>query len=227
MNVLSYAQCLQCLDIRPRKDSSYGIGLDIEKATSFDDAMKRSITPEILTDGNKVTCDLCNEKTNTKKGYRFDSFPYILKVYFRRWTFNMVTLTRVKIDKAIPFPLEFDANEYIGSDGYWEHTESEKPVEKPKDQIPQIYELYAMLIHTGGAMGGHYFAYIRDFDSGKWFQFNDSRVIEIPPDVLADFFKAPVEQEEQKKKKKKLLLRIMKIQLKIHHLMPETLHWKI
>ncbi|ETO02906.1 Clan CA, family C19, ubiquitin hydrolase-like cysteine peptidase, partial [Reticulomyxa filosa] len=119
-------------------NSSHGIGLDIEKAISFDDAMKRYITPEILTDGNKVTCDICNEKTTTKKGYRFDSFPYILKVYFRRWTFNMATLTRVKIDKEIPFPLEFDANQYIGSDGYGEVSEADKP-DAQKDTLLQLF----------------------------------------------------------------------------------------
>ncbi|ETO20273.1 hypothetical protein RFI_16943 [Reticulomyxa filosa] len=236
MNVLSYAQCLQCEHLRPRQDSSHGIGLDIEKATSFDDAMKRYITPEILTDGNKVNCDVCNEKTSTKKGYRFDSFPYILKVYFRRWTFNMATLSRVKIDKEIPFPLEFDANQYIGCDGYWQQSDYDsssipketlsrsflcfffkccafvKPIifllfffkkSESNNKEPQIYELYAMLIHTGGAMGGHYFAYIKDFDTGKWFQFNDSRVVEIPLDVLNDFFKqTPEDKQEQEQKDK-------------------------
>ena len=32
------------------------------------------------------------------------------------------------------------------------------------------------MIQSGGALGGHYYAFIQSFDSGKWFQFNDSSV---------------------------------------------------
>jgi len=35
------------------------------------------------------------------------------------------------------------------------------------------------MIHSGGALGGHYFAYIKDIETGKWFNFNDSIVREI------------------------------------------------
>jgi hypothetical protein len=39
-----------------------------------------------------------------------------------------------------------------------------------------VYELYAVLIHSGAISGGHYYAYIKDFASGKWYNFNDSSV---------------------------------------------------
>lgn len=35
------------------------------------------------------------------------------------------------------------------------------------------------MIHSGGAYGGHYFAYIKSFEDGKWYNFNDSSVTEI------------------------------------------------
>jgi ubiquitin carboxyl-terminal hydrolase 47 len=35
------------------------------------------------------------------------------------------------------------------------------------------------MIHNGGAYGGHYFAYIKSFEDGKWYNFNDSSVSEI------------------------------------------------
>lgn len=44
-----------------------------------------------------------------------------------------------------------------------------------------IYELFSILIHSGSAMGGHYYAYIRSFQDGKWYNFNDSQVTEIDP----------------------------------------------
>lgn len=39
--------------------------------------------------------------------------------------------------------------------------------------------MYAILIHTGGAFGGHYFAYIRSSIDQKWYNFNDSNVSPI------------------------------------------------
>ena len=35
------------------------------------------------------------------------------------------------------------------------------------------------MIHSGGAYGGHYYAYIKSFEDGKWYNFNDSTVREI------------------------------------------------
>lgn len=49
-----------------------------------------------------------------------------------------------------------------------------------------IYELFSILIHSGSAMGGHYYAYIRSFQDGKWYKFNDSTVTEIPDDQVKE-----------------------------------------
>lgn len=37
-----------------------------------------------------------------------------------------------------------------------------------------VYELYATLIHNGGAFGGHYFAYIKNQEDSLWYNYNDS-----------------------------------------------------
>ena len=42
-----------------------------------------------------------------------------------------------------------------------------------------VYELFSIMIHSGSALGGHYLAYIRSFETGNWYSFNDSVVKEI------------------------------------------------
>jgi ubiquitin carboxyl-terminal hydrolase 47 len=37
-------------------------------------------------------------------------------------------------------------------------------------------------------MGGHYYAYIKSFEDGKWYKFNDSSVDEIPVEDIAKVF---------------------------------------
>jgi ubiquitin carboxyl-terminal hydrolase 47 len=45
-----------------------------------------------------------------------------------------------------------------------------------KQDGPFVYELFACLVHSGGAYGGHYYAYIYDKHSETWFNFNDQFV---------------------------------------------------
>jgi ubiquitin C-terminal hydrolase len=51
-----------------------------------------------------------------------------------------------------------------------------------------VYELYGIMLHKGGAFGGHYSAYIKDLEinnldeniyEDKWYHFNDSFVSKI------------------------------------------------
>lgn len=39
-----------------------------------------------------------------------------------------------------------------------------------------VYELFSIMIHSGSALGGHYYAYIKSFEDSSWFNFNDSYV---------------------------------------------------
>ena len=44
---------------------------------------------------------------------------------------------------------------------------------------PNVYELYSILMHRGGAFSGHYYAYIKSFENGLWYIFNDTKVREV------------------------------------------------
>lgn len=57
--------------------------------------------------------------------------------------------------------------------------ENETLLEEYKKQGDMVYELYAILIHDGGAHAGHYYAYIKDFSDGQWYKFNDVMVYKI------------------------------------------------
>ncbi|XP_055315105.1 ubiquitin carboxyl-terminal hydrolase 47 isoform X3 [Sitodiplosis mosellana] len=47
------------------------------------------------------------------------------------------------------------------------------------DPGPYNYELFSIMIHSGSASGGHYYAYIKEFENGEWFCFNDQSVSPI------------------------------------------------
>ena len=52
-------------------------------------------------------------------------------------------------------------------------------MQKYLQQGEWVYELYSVLIHSGGVGGGHYSAYIKSFEDNTWYHFNDSTVSEI------------------------------------------------
>ncbi|CAL4084063.1 unnamed protein product [Meganyctiphanes norvegica] len=49
---------------------------------------------------------------------------------------------------------------------------------------PFVYELFSIMVHSGSASGGHYYAYIKDFTTGEWFCFNDQSVTKITYDDI-------------------------------------------
>ncbi|XP_076386185.1 ubiquitin specific protease 47 isoform X2 [Megachile rotundata] len=49
---------------------------------------------------------------------------------------------------------------------------------------PYNYELFSIMIHSGSASGGHYYAYIKDFRTQEWFCFNDQSVTQITHDDI-------------------------------------------
>ncbi len=47
----------------------------------------------------------------------------------------------------------------------------------PKE--PQFYKLHSVLIHSGDLNTGHYYALIRPEIDGKWFRFDDDKVLPV------------------------------------------------
>lgn len=108
-----------------------------------------------------------------------------------RYTFNMVTMTKEKVNTHFSFPLQLDMSPYL-----------EKNLIKAKDKDPDRsvdesmaddsyqgientsteYELIGVTVHTGTADGGHYYSFIREREASgqqakdKWYLFNDAEV---------------------------------------------------
>lgn len=49
---------------------------------------------------------------------------------------------------------------------------------------PYWYELFSIMIHSGSASGGHYYAYIKSFENSQWYCFNDQSVSRVYGDDI-------------------------------------------
>ncbi|XP_065837765.1 ubiquitin carboxyl-terminal hydrolase 47-like isoform X2 [Oscarella lobularis] len=66
-----------------------------------------------------------------------------------------------------------DTSPFVGDDtAAAENNDDDQAVAKG----PFFYELFSIMVHSGSAIGGHYYAYIKSFADGKWFCFNDQSV---------------------------------------------------
>ncbi|KAL4613541.1 ubiquitin carboxyl-terminal hydrolase 47 isoform X1, partial [Arapaima gigas] len=54
---------------------------------------------------------------------------------------------------------------------------STERVLRPKSSL--IFELFSVMVHSGSAAGGHYYACIKSFSDGQWYSFNDQHVSKI------------------------------------------------
>jgi ubiquitin C-terminal hydrolase len=71
-----------------------------------------------------------------------------------------------KLDQHVDFPLDgLDLSKYVLGSG----TKSTEPV-------PMIYDCYAVSNHFGNMGFGHYTAFAKNPLTGKWYEFDDSRV---------------------------------------------------
>ena len=99
-----------------------------------------------------------NEIGEIKKRIIFWSFPNILAIDLKRFNSRFQ-----KNQIYVSFPLdELDLSSYVI--GY------------KKENYK--YELYGVCNHSGGVMGGHYTAYVKNAN-GKWYHYNDTNVSEV------------------------------------------------
>jgi ubiquitin carboxyl-terminal hydrolase 8 len=128
------------------------------KSPSLTDCFNLYVEGEILEGDNAWYNEETNEKINIRKKIQFWSLPNILIIDLKR--FNSRSQ---KNQNLVTFPIDLlDLSNYVI--GYKK--------EKYK------YELYGVCNHSGGLMGGHYTAYIKNANN-KWYHFNDTSVSEV------------------------------------------------
>merc|ERR1719267_46766 len=115
---------------------------------SVEEAIKHYLMPEKLDGDNQYSCENCGNKCDADKGIKLTRLPYILMLQIKRFEFDFETLRRVKVNDKMAFPEELDLSDSVA-------------VEEGEEKKELRYQLYGVLIHSGSALAGHYYSYIR------------------------------------------------------------------
>ncbi|KAI3952854.1 hypothetical protein MKW92_019983 [Papaver armeniacum] len=163
---MNYIECINVEYKSTRKESFYDIQLDVKGCQNVYASFDKYVEVEPLEGDNKYQAGEQHGLQDAKKGVLFIDFPPVLQLQLKRYEYDFTRDTMVKINDRYEFPLELDLDR-----------EDRKYLSPDADQsVRNLYTLQAVLVHSGGGHGGHYYAFIRPTVSEQWFKFNDGLV---------------------------------------------------
>lgn len=138
---------------------------DYSSEVSLYDCLLSFCLPEELTGDDKFMCTTCQRKTKSQREIKIITPPNTLVLVIKRFKFSGFGS---KISTFIKFPKELDLRYFLL---------------KPKSCV---YHLTGMIQHFGGVGGGHYIGYCNNYKNNTWYEFDDSRVRQIPESYIMD-----------------------------------------
>ncbi|KAE8700230.1 Ubiquitin carboxyl-terminal hydrolase 12 [Hibiscus syriacus] len=162
---MNYIECINVDYESTRKESFYDLQLDVKGCRDVYASFDKYVEVERLEGDNKYHAEQYGLQ-DAKKGVLFIDFPPVLQLQLKRFEYDFMRDTMVKINDRYEFPLQLDLDR---DDGKYLSSEADRSVRN-------LYMLHSVLVHSGGVHGGHYYAYIRPTLSDQWYKFDDERV---------------------------------------------------
>ncbi|XP_041355094.1 ubiquitin carboxyl-terminal hydrolase 34-like isoform X3 [Gigantopelta aegis] len=192
---------LDCPHVSRTFEEFYTVRCQVTDMKDLYESLDEVTVKDMLEGDNMYTCSKCQKKVRAEKRACFRKLPRILCFNTLRYTFNMVTMMKEKVNTHFSFPLRLDMSPYMEQNLMG--PDKLQIDESEEDEIAMMgvdvtiqdesceYELIGVTVHTGTADGGHYYSFIRDrlshTENGqdKWFLFNDAEVKPFDPCQIA------------------------------------------
>ncbi|GLU19083.1 hypothetical protein SLE2022_353500 [Rubroshorea leprosula] len=162
---MNYIECINVDYKSTRKESFYDLQLDVKGCCDVYASFDKYVEVERLEGDNKYHAEQFGLQ-DAKKGVLFIDFPPVLQLQLKRFEYDFMRDTMVKINDRYEFPLQLDLDR---ENGKYLSPEADRSVRN-------LYTLHSVLVHSGGVHGGHYYAFIRPTLSDQWYKFDDERV---------------------------------------------------
>ncbi|ONM37528.1 Ubiquitin carboxyl-terminal hydrolase 13 [Zea mays] len=162
---MNYIECINVESKSTRKESFYDLALDVKGCSDVYASFDKYVAVERLEGDNKYQSEE-HGLQDAKKGMLFIDFPPVLQLQLKRFEYDFVRDTMLKINDRYEFPLQLDLDR---DDGKYLSPDADRSVRN-------LYTLHSVLVHSGGVHGGHYYAFIRPKLSDQWYKFEDERV---------------------------------------------------
>jgi ubiquitin carboxyl-terminal hydrolase 34 len=184
---------LDCGHVSRTLEEFYTVRCQVADMRNLQESLDEVTVKDTLEGDNMYTCSTCSKKVRAEKRACFKKLPQILCFNTMRYTFNMVTMLKEKVNTHFSFPMRLDMSRYVektlmpqqyqeeklksqssqSDEGdKMESGDSEKTEEDIENQLFDLdenyeYDLVGVTVHTGTADGGHYYSFIKERDSDK------------------------------------------------------------
>merc|ERR1712091_584884 len=108
----SVITCQKCGTSRFTPSPFLDLGLMVLGLNGVNESLESMFAKELFNGDNQLTCDNCNEKTDSAKYVRFSRLPPILTFSLNRFELDYQTWQRKKVNQRFEFPLEVDLYKY-------------------------------------------------------------------------------------------------------------------
>eukprot|EP00923_Selenidium_pygospionis_P004892 GHVN01008145.1.p1 GENE.GHVN01008145.1~~GHVN01008145.1.p1 ORF type:complete len:376 (-),score=32.33 GHVN01008145.1:727-1854(-) len=173
----SIVKCLACNQLARKIDPIYDIAVEVRQKTpdgllskaagmfgregahtTLEECLDSFFSSETLTGDEMYFCESCQKKKRAKKRFVLvQPAPNVLVIQLKRFQGGFLSFSKIK--QKVLFPEVLDMGKYAR-------------------KTPSIlYELSSVVIHHGGFGGGHYTAYCLNVSEGRWYLFDDTRVV--------------------------------------------------
>ncbi|CAK9045088.1 Probable ubiquitin carboxyl-terminal hydrolase 1 (Deubiquitinating enzyme 1) (Ubiquitin thioesterase 1) (Ubiquitin-specific-processing protease 1) [Durusdinium trenchii] len=154
--------------------------VDAQAETTLRSSFESLTKTEQLDEDNALWCDGCQTKVRAFSTISLAVTPSVLMLQLKRFDFKYGQ--RHRLDDAMSFPLEdLNLSSFLSSpEGLAEVMQSidqKSPVEAHQRHV--VYDLLGTIVHSGTASFGHYQAFVRSCEDGRWYLYNDDLVREV------------------------------------------------
>lgn len=164
---------ISCVDIKyesTRTEVFADLQLEVKGCPTIYDSFDKLVKAEML-EGNDAYEAEGHGKQRARMGALLEETPPVLFLHLTRFEYDFYKDMQVKINDRYEFYDELDLD--IENRKYWS--------EKSNANIRNKYKLLAVMVHSGGSLGGHYYAFIRR-DGKEWLKFDDETVSKAEED---------------------------------------------
>ncbi len=182
---------LDCNHVSKTLEEFFTVRCQVSEMRNLYQSLEEVTVKDTLEGDNMYTCSQCGKKVRAEKRACFKRLPRVLAFNTMRYTFNMITMLKEKVNTHFSFPFRLDMSPYMEENliptGKQDMKKEDELENKEEKTWGYEYELIGVTVHTGTAEGGHYYAFIRDraYSRDKWYSFNDAEVKPFDPNQIA------------------------------------------
>ncbi|XP_053318451.1 ubl carboxyl-terminal hydrolase 18 [Spea bombifrons] len=167
--------CLKCSNQRSSDTNLLTIHLQVyhsryHRTMTLERGLRRFFKTKKASGGESwCICPKCGEDSKSVKDERLRSLPRTLTVDLKRIRQRKSSQLQ-KINRTLTFPPTLDLSEVL---------DPEHLPEQEYAQSQYIYNIFAVVAHSGTPNSGHFCTYIKSSKDQKWYCFNDSSVCRV------------------------------------------------